>query len=569
MLRGHGRAVVRTQNRAALIPPVDSSPAGIRVPSGRKGFAQWDRVTAVARKPAFGWTCLGLIVVTTGVLVLLGSVPGDPWAGTLPRGAPAPSVLMHAARAIRLDELSPSLSPVLVYGLITGSCVGFLGTLLAVRQSAISTRAVVGCSIVVIALATLGPPLFSDDVYSYALYGRMLVLHHANPYVQFPSVAANDPFLHVASNGLRSVYGPLFTLISGLIVWIFRSPATTVAAFKILSGGCWLGVVVLACRLGRRQGVMQAGFAAAIVGLNPVVILRVVAGGHNDVLVALAIVAALTAWCDGRKMLVTVFLTLGMLVKIIAVIPLVIFLWETIRAESTVKDRIVTLGKHLTVIVTLTVAALIPFGSSLRAISSFLTLTSFDNGSLRPPEVIISAASASVLRSHGWSGEVALSNDIFQIAFLAVAALAVLLLLRRSDRPIAESVLLALVIFLLCSRYLQPWYLAWLIPLICFVTRRTVMAIALAFSLIAAESVTAKSTGPISTWLARFSYDIYPALAFIFLIVLLAEVLRRPRTEEPEIRGIIATQPEGADHLAASAPVVAPMRDGLGEGSTW
>ena len=362
--------------------------------------------------------------------------------------------------------------------LIAGACVGFLGTLLAIRQRGISIRPVIGCSIVVIALATLGPPLFSHDLYSYALYGRMWALQHANPYVQSPSVAANDPFLHVASNGLRSVYGPLFTVISGAIVWIFRSPAATVAAFKVFSGGCWLGVVLLATRLGRREGVMQASFAAAIVGLNPVVIFRVVAGGHNDVLVALAIMAALTAWYDGHKLLVTVFLTLGMLVKIVTVIPLVIFLWAIIRAEGSFKDRIATLGKHLGVIVALTAAAVVPFGVSSRVISSFSSLTSFSNSSLRPPEVIISAASASFLRSLGWSREVTLSNDFFQIGVLGVAALAVLLLLRRRDRPIAEAILLALLIFLLCSRYLQSWYLAWFVPLICFVTRRRVVAIA-------------------------------------------------------------------------------------------
>ncbi len=426
-----------------------------------------------------------------------------------------------------------------------------------------------GCSIVVIALATLGPPLFSHDLYSYALYGRMWALHHLNPYVQPPSAAASDPFHPVASNGLRSVYGPLFTEISGLIVWIFRSPAATVAAFKVLSGGCWLGVVILASRLGRREGVMQAAFAAAVVGLNPVVILRVVAGGHNDVLVALAIVAALTAWYDGHKFLVTVLLTLGMLVKIVTVIPLVIFLWAIIRAESTFRDRIVTLGKHLAVIVGLTAVALIPFGGSFRAISSFATLTSFSNGGLRPPEVVVSAASASVLRSHGLSQEVALSNDIFQVVFLGVAALALLLLLRRSDRPIAEASLLALLIFLFCSRYLQPWYLAWFVPLIWFATRRRVFAIALAFCLIAAETVTAKSAGSILPWLARFSYDLYPALAFIFLVLLLAEVVRRPSTKAQET----PIDPSGGKHdqagdLPTAAPVVAPISDGFGGMST-
>ncbi len=477
--------------------------------------------------------------------------------GSVPKGAPPPSVLTQAARSLGLEKLNSSQSPVLAYMLITGACVGFLGTLLAVRQRSISTWAVIGCSTVVIALATLGPPLFSHDVYSYALYGRMWVLYHANPYLQSPSVAVHDPFLHVASNGFRSVYGPLFTLISGLIVWIFRSPAATVAAFKILSGVCWLGVVVLAYRLGGREGKMQACFAAAFVGLNPVVTLRVIAGGHNDVLVALAIMAALTAWYNDRKLLVTVFLTLGMLVKIVTVIPLVVFLWAMIRSETTVRRRLVTLGKHLAVVVGLTAVAVIPFGAALRVLSAFSKVTSLSNGSPRPPEVVLSAASASVLRSFGLSHAVALSDGIFEVAFLGLAALALLLLLWRSDRPIAEVVLLALLIFLLCSRYMQPWYLAWIVPLACFATRRRVLAIALAMSLIAAETATAKSVGPLLTWLARFSYDIYPVLALAFIALLLAEVVRRPRTEAQRTQqDIVGGEGGDAAGFAMTSPVV-------------
>jgi alpha-1,6-mannosyltransferase len=443
--------------------------------------------------------------------------------------------LTHVASAVRLDELNASQATVLAYVLIAGACLGFLGVLVAIRARGISTRAVIGCSVAAIALATLGPPLFSHDVYSYALYGRMWIFLHANPYVDPPSVAANDPFLHVASNGLRSVYGPLFTLISGLIVWVFRSPAAIVAAFKVFSGAAWIGVVVLAARLGRRKGPMQASFAAALVGLNPVVIMRVIAGGHNDALVALAIMAALTAWYDGHRLLVTAFLTLGMLVKVVTVIPLVIFLCAMVATESTIRDRLVTIGKHLAVVVALTAAALIPFGYSVRSISSFSTLTSLSNGSPRPPEVVIATASAHVLRSLGWARGVAFSDAVLQVAFLGVAAVALLLLLvRRNDRPIAEVVLLALLIFILCSRFLQPWYFAWFVPLIAFATRRRVIAIALALTLIAAETATAKSAGVISTWLGRFSYDVYPALALVFIVLLLAEVVRPLTSAAPE-----------------------------------
>jgi Glycosyltransferase family 87 len=421
--------------------------------------------------------------------------------------------------------------------LITGACLGFLGALVAVRERGIPTWAVIGSSIVAIAIASVGPPLFSHDVYSYALYGRMWVLEHANPYIQSPSVAVHDPFLHVASNGFRSVYGPLFTLISGLVVWIFRTPAATVAAFKILSGAAWLGVLALAYRLGRRQGPIQAAFAAAVVGLNPVVTLRLIAGGHNDSLVALAIMAALTAWYDGHRVLVTVFLTLGMLVKIVAVIPLVIFLWWMLRSENTLRDRMVTLGKHLAVVVGLTALAVIPFGAPLRVLSAFSKVTSLSNGSPRPPELLLSSASAHVLRSLGLSQAVHLSNAVFLIFFLGLAALALVILLRRSDRPIGEVILLSLLIFMLCSRYLQPWYLAWVVPVACFATRRRVLGIVLAVSLIAAETAPAKSEGQLLTWLARFTYDVYPLLALVFIAILILEVVRRPRTDGQPLEG--------------------------------
>jgi hypothetical protein len=206
--------------------------------SASNGSLVWARLAAlgrtIGRNPVFGWACLSLVVVTTALLVLLGSVPGSPIVGHVPQGAPPPSALTHAARSLGLETLSSSQAPVLAYVLITGACLGFLGALVAVRARGIPTWAVIGSSVVAIACASVGPPLFSHDVYSYALYGRMWVLQHANPYIVSPSVAGHDPFLRVASNGFRSVYGPLFTLISGLFVWIFRSPGATVAAFKIL-----------------------------------------------------------------------------------------------------------------------------------------------------------------------------------------------------------------------------------------------------------------------------------------------------------------------------------------------
>ncbi len=78
-----------------------------------------------------------------------------------------------------------------------------------------------------------------------------------------------------------------------------------------------------------------------------------------------------------------------------------------------------------------------------------------------------------------------------------------------------------------------------------------------------------KSTGTISTWLARFSYDVYPAVALIFLVVLLTEVVRPPstKTQEAQVATDAGQSGKTAD-VATAAPVVLPLRDGFGGRST-
>jgi hypothetical protein len=496
------------------------------------GARTWNRLAAVSKRRSFGWACLAFVVGPTVLLFLLASASGSTFTGAVPAGATAPSVLRQAARALGLGHLSSPQTAELAYALIAVACAGFVGVLLASRHGGISTRVVAGSSVALIAFACVGPPLFSHDLFGYVIYGRLLVFHHANPYIQTPSVAPHDPFYpYNPWTHLRSAYGPAFIDICAALVRVFSSAAAIVAAFKALSGACWVATVFLAARLGRRQGPTQACFAAAVIGLNPVVIFRIVAGGHADALVALAVIAALTAWYDARPLLVTVFLTLAMLVKIVAVIPFVIFLVASIRALPTTPDRLKNLGKHLAVVIGLSIVALLPFGYTPRVLSAILNEGSFTGGSLRPPEVMIAARAASLLRYVGLSHQVALSNRVIEALFLAVAALALLVLLRRGDpRPVPERVLLALMIFLLCSPWLQPWYLAWFIPFVGFVTRRTVITVAVALSLIASESlVTQLTSGLVLHTLARVSYDVYPILALGFLIVLLAEVVRPVR----------------------------------------
>ena len=72
-----------------------------------------------------------------------------------------------------------------------------------------------------------------------------------------------------------------------------------------------LAIVLLVAALAKRIGPGRAAFAAARVGLNPVVLFGTTAEAHNDLLVGLAIVGGLWLLFQRRELAATAVLTLG------------------------------------------------------------------------------------------------------------------------------------------------------------------------------------------------------------------------------------------------------------------
>jgi alpha-1,6-mannosyltransferase len=158
-------------------------------------------------------------------------------------------------------------------------------------------RAWVAIAVLVAVFAAV-PPLFSHDIYSYVDYARLGVLHDLDPYVFKPDSFPADPaYAHVTWTDVTSAYGPLFTLatypLARLPVW------AAVAALKLAAGASVLAIAALVARLAPSRGVSPLG-AAAFVALNPVVLLQVVGGGHNDALAMLAAMVGVTAVLSAR-----------------------------------------------------------------------------------------------------------------------------------------------------------------------------------------------------------------------------------------------------------------------------
>lgn len=145
----------------------------------------------------------------------------------------------------------------------------------------------------------LAPVLLSHDVYSYVDFARLGVVHGLNPYVHPPAAAPFDPaYARVTWIDATSAYGPLFTLATYPLAWLPMWLA--VAALKASAALSVLGIAVLVARIAPARGVSPLG-ATAFVALNPLVLIHVVGGAHNDGLAMLAAAIGIAAVLASRE----------------------------------------------------------------------------------------------------------------------------------------------------------------------------------------------------------------------------------------------------------------------------
>ncbi len=154
----------------------------------------------------------------------------------------------------------------------------------------IGPRLAVGAIAVAHVLFLLAPPLLSQDVFSYISYARLEVVHDLNPYTTAPTPCrATPPSAFAGSKDATSVYGPLFTL--GTLPLAKLGVPGAFWTLKAVIAAASLGIVALTWACARRLGA-RPGVRALAVGLNPLVLVHVVGGAHNDALVMLLVMGA-------------------------------------------------------------------------------------------------------------------------------------------------------------------------------------------------------------------------------------------------------------------------------------
>lgn len=165
-----------------------------------------------------------------------------------------------------------------------------------------------------ILLFALSPPLLSLDLFSYVSYARLGVEHGLNPYVHAPdAIPADQAAMRVQDfSDAVSVYGPAFTLLSYPLAPL-GVPAA-IWALKALAALSLAAIAAICARLARLRG-LDPGRAAAFVALNPLMLVHVAGGGHNDALMILLAMLAVAALLTARPALAGAGLVASVAVK--------------------------------------------------------------------------------------------------------------------------------------------------------------------------------------------------------------------------------------------------------------
>jgi hypothetical protein len=305
-------------------------------------------------------------------------------------------------------------------------------------------------------------PIFSRDVYSYAAQGEMMT-RHLSPYKLGPGQLGSGPFPNAVDplwTNVPSAYGPLFLAVDGWIAALTgHSALWTVVSLRLLEV---LAVVILAVAVPvlARALNFDAGNAFVLCLLNPLTILTLVGGAHNDALMVALLVAGLALAVRKHPVLGLLVCAMAASIKAPAILGSVYIAWMWLGPKLPVRMRLrpLVLGALLTGVV----------------LEAFTLLSGLGYGwirNLETPGTVVSWMSPATGVGMGFAGishlfgagiSTTAGISISRSIGLGIAAVVIVWLLFNADRigwlKALGFSLLALVVL---GPVVQPWYLTW------------------------------------------------------------------------------------------------------------
>ena len=456
--------------RVRLIPPLALSQ---RVEADNGGPDDW----TFLRRPAL----LGFLAILS--ICIGASLPGSPFktdlAGTWFFGDPS------ASNPGQTFLLLPGV--VAVYGGMILFIRVWFGLVQALRyRPGAPIRTLAAMMAVWIVPLLVVAPLFSKDVYSYAAQGEMMS-HHINPYDYGPGTIGFGPYTAGVGNlwlNTPAPYGPFFLMLAGWAASLSGHNAlVTVELLRIMSVA---GVALIAyCipKLARAYG-MDPGKAFAVALLNPLTLLALIGGAHNDAIMVGLLVAGVTAAKYRHPVVGIVLCTLAAAIKVPAAIGIVYVAWDWAGPDVELRQRVKPLVKGG--LIAVAVMAVLSFVSGLGWgwIANLGTPDAVRSWMAPATAVgLVFSGALHVLHIGVSLGGVLTITRL--LGLIAATVIAGYCLLHKEAMGTLTALGVTALAFVLLGPVVQPWYLTWGIILMAPVVSGRLRTLVLGLSIVA------------------------------------------------------------------------------------
>lgn len=345
--------------------------------------------------------------------------------------------------------------------LLTLGWVGLIGR--SERQRWSEGRRLVMVAVVV-AVWTLpllfGPPLLSNDAYSYVAQGE-LASRGIDPTAHGPVYLGSGKIMSAADPVWRNApapYGPVAIGLSRVVVEVTgHDPAAALVGMRVLA---ILGVVMSAVGVGliARSYKVSPASAIAIGIANPLVLLHLIGGSHNDALMLGFLALGLAAVRADRRVLGIVLVAAATAVKLPAAAAFVYIGWVWPPVQAPIKRRVASAAGVLAAGMAVVGLLCLIGGTGLGWITNLRgtgTVKTTFSATTRFGFVL-----SDLLRGVGIPVDEDTVVSLTRLAGLAVAGAISLLILFRSPRiGLVRSVGLVMVVVIVLGPVVWPWYL--------------------------------------------------------------------------------------------------------------
>jgi alpha-1,6-mannosyltransferase len=403
----------------------------------------------------------------------------------------------------------------------------------------------------------IAPPMFSDDIYSYAAQGQMVSLH-ISPYAYGPGVMGATPFVSLAQGiwiNTPAPYGPLFTGLDGVIARLTGDQVlATLVLLRLLAVA---GVVLMAIflpRLARSYG-RDPGAAFALGVLNPLVLLFLIGSGHNDALMIGLLVAGLAVARRGSPAMGIVLCAMAGAVKTPGLIGVVAIAWVYAGAGTSKWRRPISLAKAALITAATFEALALVFGVGwgwLRTQGASAEVTNW----ITPSDITAHALSGLTRLAHFHVSSGSLLGPLHVIGLAAAAAIGLWALWRLPELGLMRAMAICLLALVLLGPIVESWYLLWGLVLLAVTDgARTPRTITRFSVLIAVTGMV--GIGQLITDLSRMGPMFCLLLALLMSAIAIASFEYLPRTR---LRPLVAPR----EMASVAAPVSTSVSTSVG-----